>query len=138
MLGGAPRRSPTQRRLATRLSYGRVTIRRRTLSDSGRLVSGEVVPRQAVAVGPRAVARADVLVSLGVRSPTTPMGVGSHVAADPSGLTAVPGVWVAGNLADLSAQVVGAAAAGSRAAGAINADLVTEDVERALVARRAG
>jgi thioredoxin reductase len=100
-----------------------------------RLASGALVPRQAVAVGPRFVARADVLVSLGLEAVEHPMGVGTHVPADPTGQTAVPGVWVAGNVADPVAQIVGAAAAGSRAAAALNADLVAEDVDRAVSAR---
>ena len=38
--------------------------------------------------------------------------IGSYVAADPTGATEVPGVWVAGNVANLMEQVIGAAAAG--------------------------
>jgi thioredoxin reductase len=97
-----------------------------------RLTSGAVVACQAVAVGPRAVARADLLVSLGLATVDHPMGVGSYVDSDPTGLTSVPGVRVAGNVADLMAGLVGAAAGGSLAAMAINADLVTEDVQRAV------
>jgi SAM-dependent methyltransferase len=97
--------------------------------------SGEVVPRQAVAVGPRFAARADVLTSLGLQVSEHPLG--THVAADPSGLTEIPGVWVAGNVTDPTAQVIGAAAAGSRAAAAINADLVQEEVQQAVAVRRA-
>ena len=37
--------------------------------------------------------------------------MGSYTAADPAGRTAVPGVWVAGNATDLSAQVSAASAA---------------------------
>ena len=62
--------------------------------------------------------------------------VGSYVAADPTGATAVPGVWVAGNVADLMAQVIGAAAAGLSAGAAINADLVAEDTRDAVAARK--
>lgn len=101
-----------------------------------RLASGAVVPRQAVVVAPRFVARAGVLVSLGLAVTEHPMGVGSFVAADPTGLTAVPGVWVAGNVADPMAQVVGAAAAGAMAAAMINADLVAEDTRRGVAAYR--
>ncbi len=101
-----------------------------------RLASGTVVPRQAVVVAPRFAARAGVLVSLGLATTEHPMGVGSHVAADATGLTAAPGVWVAGNVADLMAPVVGAAAAGYMAAAAINADLVAEDTRRAVTAYR--
>jgi thioredoxin reductase len=104
-----------------------------------RLRSGEVVPRDAVVVAPRFVARAGVLSSLGLEPVEEEMAgvvVGSVVPADPSGATAVPGVWVAGNVADLRAQVVVAAAAGLTAGAAINADLVAEDTRHAVAARR--
>jgi thioredoxin reductase len=48
----------------------------------------------------------------------------------------VPGVWVAGNVADMSLQVIGAAAAGVRAGAMINADLTTEETRRAVAALR--
>lgn len=48
------------------------------------------------------------------------------------GATDVPGVWVAGNVAQTEAQVVSAAAMGLRAAVAINADLVRDDTDRAV------
>jgi thioredoxin reductase len=57
------------------------------------------------------------------------------VVADPTGLTTVPGVWVAGNAVNPRAQVVTAAGEGSAAAIAINADLVNEDVQNALTRR---
>ena len=50
--------------------------------------------------------------------------VGTQIEADPTGATAVPGVWVAGNLANIQAQVITAAAAGLTAGAAINFDLV--------------
>ena len=75
-----------------------------------RLHSGEVVVAVALAVAPRFVARAEMLTSLGLEPTEHPMGIGSFINADPTGATAVPGVWVAGNVADLMAQVVGAAA----------------------------
>jgi SAM-dependent methyltransferase len=86
-----------------------------------------------------------VLASLGLQ-PTQVQrdghAVGTQVAADPTGQTTVPGVWVAGNVADLRAQVIGSAAAGLAAGAAINADLVAEDaqlaVERARLFSEAG
>lgn len=63
---------------------------------------------------------------------------GSADPAHPSGATAVPGVWVAGNVTDLRAQVVTSAAAGLNAGAMINADLIAEDVRQAVEARRAG
>ncbi|MFE3291677.1 NAD(P)/FAD-dependent oxidoreductase [Rhodococcus sp. NPDC059234] len=99
-----------------------------------RMTSGEIVPREAVVVPPRFTARADVLASLGIEPGEQEMGghvIGSYVAADPTGATAVPGVWVAGNVADPRAQVIVAAAAGLNAAAAINASLIEEEIESA-------
>ncbi|WP_369136975.1 NAD(P)/FAD-dependent oxidoreductase [Modestobacter versicolor] len=103
-----------------------------------RLASGQVVPRAAVVVAPRFTARSAVLESLGVAAVDQEMAghvVGSAVPADPSGATAVPGVWVAGNVTDLRAQVISSAAAGLNAGAMINADLITEDTRRAVAAR---
>jgi thioredoxin reductase (NADPH) len=100
-----------------------------------RLRSGAVMPIQAAVVAPRFTARADVLTSLGLETVEQQVDghvVGTYVPADPMGATAVPGVWVAGNVADLKSQVIAAAAAGLNAAAAINADLITEDTRRAV------
>ncbi|WP_327379626.1 MULTISPECIES: NAD(P)/FAD-dependent oxidoreductase [unclassified Streptomyces] len=104
-----------------------------------RLAGGTVVAREALVVQPRFTARSAVLESLGLAPTEMLMGdhvVGTYIAADPSGATEVPGVWVAGNVANLMEQVVGAAAAGLKAASMINMDLVTEDTRRAVDARR--
>jgi thioredoxin reductase/SAM-dependent methyltransferase len=104
-----------------------------------RLDSGELVPRQAVVAVARATARAGLLTDLGLTPTPLEMAgtvIGEYVAAvDPSGRTAVPGVWVAGNVANLQAQVVPSAAAGLAAAAGINADLVAEDTRRAVEVR---
>jgi thioredoxin reductase/protein-L-isoaspartate O-methyltransferase len=105
-----------------------------------RLADGQVVPRAAVVVAPRFTARSAVLTGLGLEAEPFRMGeavVGSHVPADPRGATAVPGVWVAGNVADPGAQVIGAAAAGLMAGAGINADLVAEDTRAAVDVIRA-
>ncbi|MBA3418026.1 MAG: NAD(P)/FAD-dependent oxidoreductase [Geodermatophilaceae bacterium] len=104
-----------------------------------RLRSGDVIPRQAVVVAPRFTARADVLTTLGLEATEQQVYghvIGSHIAADAAGATAVPGVWVAGNVADLLAQVIGAAAAGLNTGAAINADLIAEDTAHAVAAHR--
>ena len=44
------------------------------------------------------VARSDVFASLGLHLLAHPLGVGEFIPADPTGLTDVPGVWVAGNV----------------------------------------
>jgi thioredoxin reductase len=102
-----------------------------------RLRDGTRVARQALVVTPRFVARARVLAALGLQPTAHPFG-GEFVAgaADAAGLTAVPGVWVAGNVTDLAASVVVAAAGGASAAAAINTGLVAEDTRDAVSARR--
>jgi thioredoxin reductase len=101
-----------------------------------RLADGTVIAREVVAVAPRMVARAGLLESLGLRAVEHPSGAGEHVPADPTGRTEVAGVWVAGNVTDLSAQVGAAAAAGAFAAAQINVDLVTEETDAAVAAYR--
>ncbi|MDI5942806.1 methyltransferase domain-containing protein, partial [Micromonospora sp. DH15] len=104
-----------------------------------RLASGEVVALDAVVVAPRFTARAEVLESLGCKPVDVEFGgpvIGSQVPADPTGATAVPGVWVAGNVADVRAQVVASAAAGLAAGAAVNADLVAEEGRAAVDAYR--
>ncbi|MEK8225242.1 FAD-binding protein [Oerskovia sp. M15] len=103
-----------------------------------RLASGEVVPCSALVVAPRFTARSAVLESLGIE--TTQLMFEECPSAPPCrrprGATSLPGVWVAGNVTDGTAQVVAAAAAGVQAAASINADLIAEEV-RLAVARRA-
>ena len=89
-----------------------------------RLRDGRVVPRSAVVVATRMVARAGFLEDLGLRPVEHPSGAGEHLVADPTGRTEVPGVWAAGNVVELSAQVGASAAAGAMAGAQINADLV--------------
>jgi thioredoxin reductase/SAM-dependent methyltransferase len=104
-----------------------------------RLASGEFVPLDALVVATRMTARGELLESLGLRPVPVEYGgqvIGSRVPADPTGATEVPGVWVAGNVADVSAQVVVSAAAGLRAGAMINADLVAADTRDAVEAYR--
>jgi thioredoxin reductase len=101
-----------------------------------RLADGTVVARTAIVVATRMVARAGFLASLGLRTVPHPAGVGEHVPADPAGRTEVPGVWVAGNVTDPVAQVGPSAAAGANAGAQINADLVAEEIRRAVDAYR--
>jgi thioredoxin reductase len=103
-----------------------------------RLAGGAVVAREVVAVASRMVTRAAFLAPLGLRPVEHPMGFGEYVPCDATGRTDVPGVWVAGNVTDLAAQVGASAAAGAAAAAQINADLIGEDTRRAVDAARAG
>jgi len=99
-----------------------------------RLASGQVIARRAVVVGPRFAARHALLDGLGVTVVEHPFGIGEQVKADPGGLAA-PGVYVAGNVADVTAGVLQSATSGGIAAAVINADLTAEDTALALAAR---
>ena len=105
-----------------------------------RLASGRTVAREVLVVAPRFIARVPPVP--GLVAEEVRMGehvIGSAVPVGPRGATAVPGVWAAGNVADLQAQVIGSAAAGVAAAAAINVDLLAEDARRAVAGiRRAG
>ncbi|HEX4063352.1 MAG TPA: NAD(P)/FAD-dependent oxidoreductase [Streptosporangiaceae bacterium] len=100
-----------------------------------RLSDGTTVGRDVLVVGPQARVRAGFLAALGLRPAEHPAG--EYIPADPVGRTDVPGVWVAGNVTDLSAQVGAAAAAGAMAGAQINADLVAEETRQAVAARQA-
>ncbi len=104
-----------------------------------RLADGTRVSLDALIVAPRMTARAELLAPLGLAPSEVTMGgqvIGTQIEADPSGATSVPGVWVAGNLAAINAQVISAAAAGLTAGAVINADLAAEDAEHAVDAYR--
>jgi thioredoxin reductase len=104
------------------------------------LADGRQIKLDAVVVAPRMHARAEVLAPLGLEPAELWHGdylIGTYIEADPVGATAVPGVWVAGNLANLQAQVMTAAAAGLAAGAAINYDLILEETAQAADKRRA-
>lgn len=101
-----------------------------------RLQDGEVVPRDAVVVSPRLTARAGILADLGLETTELPHGQGEYVESDATGLTAVPGVWVAGNVTNPTAQVLASASDGAMAGAVINADLVAEDTSGAVATYR--
>jgi len=100
---------------------------------------GSLLPLEALVVATRVVANDSVLAGLGLVASAHPMGMGTQVESAAMGATSVPGVWVAGNVADAAAQVVVAAATGVAAGAAINASLIEEDTEAAVrAAREAG
>lgn len=101
-----------------------------------RLESGDVVARDVLVAAPQFVGNSDLLTSLGLE-PEAQLRDGEVFgyavpAVDPTGRTAVPGVWVAGNVTDLSAQVISAAAAGLGAGAMINMDLIEEETAAAV------
>ena len=91
------------------------------------LADGRVVHCVALFVPPRFIPNNDLLVGLGCA-----LNNDGWAITEPNGLTSVPGVWVAGNVANPRAQVITAAGEGSAAAIAINADLVEDDVDVAI------
>jgi thioredoxin reductase len=103
-----------------------------------RLEGGRVIPSQALAVQTQLKARAAFLEDLGLKPVELELnGVvfGTALQADATGATEVPGVWVAGNVADPRAQVITSAAAGLAAAVAVNTDLIAEETRLAVAAR---
>ena len=91
------------------------------------LTDGRIVARDALFVPPRFVPHSALLVSLGCE-----VDADGWPVRDATGHTSVPGVWVAGNVANPRAQVITAAGEGSAAAMAMNAHLVEEDVRDAV------
>ncbi|GAA2308906.1 NAD(P)/FAD-dependent oxidoreductase [Glycomyces scopariae] len=107
-------------------------------ADGARMADGRLVPREAFAIATRMEARAGFLADLGLEVADHPSGAGTHVPADAFGKTAVPGVWAAGNVTDLMAQVGPAAVAGAMAGALINADLTEEETAAAVALHRLG
>jgi thioredoxin reductase len=94
------------------------------------LADGQVVPRAAVFIRPGNQPNDDgLLARLGCR-----LDDAGFPVVGGTGRTSASGVWAAGNAVNPRAQVITSAGDGSAAAMAINADLVTEDVARAMEA----
>jgi thioredoxin reductase len=94
---------------------------------------GTTVARDVLFVPPRFVPNNDLLIGLGCEIDETGWAV-----KDGTGQTTVPGVWIAGNVANPRAQVITAAGEGSATAIAINADLVDQDIRNAVRAFNSG
>jgi thioredoxin reductase len=103
-----------------------------------RLADGQVVPRRVLAVATTMLARSDGLDGLRLPMEELPGGMGCRFATGVAGTTEVPGVWVAGNATDLTAQVGASAAAGALAGARMNADLAIADTSAALAAAQSG
>ncbi|GAA2160163.1 NAD(P)/FAD-dependent oxidoreductase [Pedococcus bigeumensis] len=91
------------------------------------MADGRIIPRQAVFVPPRFVPNHTLLTGVGCE-----LDEQGWVVTGANGTTSVPGLWVAGNVANPRAQVITAAGEGSAAAIAINAALVADDVRAAV------
>jgi thioredoxin reductase len=96
-----------------------------------RLHDGAEIPTDTVFVRPRAVPNDGMLRDLGAE---TAPGIDDQewVVVDPTGRTSLPGVWAAGNVVTPAATVPVAAAAGSTAGAALNADLVADEIRFAI------
>jgi thioredoxin reductase len=93
-------------------------------------VDGRVVPVGVVFTGPTPRPRDALLRSLGAASTDGPLG--SWVDIDEDGRTSVPGVWAVGNVVNVRANVSVSLGLGSLVAGALNADLVADDIAQTL------
>ncbi|ROP77476.1 thioredoxin reductase [Frigoribacterium sp. PhB107] len=120
-----------------------VTGRVRSLRIEGDALTGvvvdeaPVVPVDALAVAAAVRPNGDLLEPLGLVHEPHPMGLGTVIASDPlTGATTVPGLYLAGNVADARMQVITAAASGVGVAVSVNMDLITEDTDLAVAERR--
>ncbi|AWB88094.1 NAD(P)/FAD-dependent oxidoreductase [Mycetocola zhujimingii] len=142
-LHGAPR--PSDEETEQLLARGITLVEGRVESLEGpgdqltsvRLEDGSTHQVDALVVAPVFTARTDLPAQLGVRLAPHPMGMGMQIETDAMGATSVPGVWAAGNVADLAGQVVTSADEGLRAVVSLNVDLVAEDTRDAVLAHRA-
>ena len=93
-------------------------------------VDALVVPVGVVFTGPTPRPRDALLRSLGAATTDGPLG--SWVEIDADGRTSVPGVWAVGNVVNVRANVSVSLGLGSLVAGALNADLVADDIAQAI------
>ncbi|WP_416417999.1 NAD(P)/FAD-dependent oxidoreductase [Paenarthrobacter aromaticivorans] len=102
-----------------------------------RLADGQVVASRILAVLAQLQIRAQGLEGLHLPEQDLP-NKGRSFASGTAGITEVPGVWVAGNATDLTAQVGASAAAGALAGADINRMLAIADTDAALHAAGPG
>jgi thioredoxin reductase len=95
------------------------------------LAGQEPIGADAVVAGPRFRVRAEPFAALGLRPAAHPSGLGDFLETDATGMTAVPGLYAAGNATDPGQQVLQAAADGSRAGAMISFSLADDDIEAA-------
>jgi thioredoxin reductase len=103
-----------------------------------RLADGTLVARRVLTVVTEMQARTEGLDGLKLPMEDLPDNMGRRFASGMAGTTDVPGVWVAGNATDLTAQVGASAAAGALAGSHINALLATADTDAALTVAEGG
>ena len=95
-----------------------------------RLADGTVHERDGAFITPRPLPNDQLLRALGCTVASSSVYQGfDFIEAGPSGETSVPGVYAVGNAADISAQLIQAAAAGAKAGQHIASDLLQDDIE---------
>lgn len=99
-----------------------------------RLADGTTVARQALVVAPEVDVTDPVLEALGLAQSDE---IRTGYVHDAVGATSVPGLWIAGNVAEPFATVVMASAAGMTVASAVTADILAERVRLAVAAASA-
>lgn len=99
------------------------------------LEDGKEFVVDAVTVAPRFMARAELYEQLGGTLTEHPLG--KFIETGQMGRTDIAGVWAAGNVSDLGAMISVSSGAGMQAGAAINADLVAEDANAAVLSRAA-
>ena len=105
-----------------------------------RLASGAVVPLRNLVVAAPAVAHSTLLSDLGVEVADFALGdfvFGAYAVAEPTGATSVPGLYTAGNVSSIQAQVSTSAAGGLLTGAFVNAQLIEEEAAHAVAERRA-
>ena len=90
------------------------------------------VEAEVVVAGSRFRARGEPFAPLGIRLAPHPDGAGDVLETDPSGATAVPGLYAAGRVTDPAQQALQAAAEGSRVGLAISRSLASDDLRVAV------
>ncbi|HEV2796633.1 MAG TPA: bifunctional NAD(P)/FAD-dependent oxidoreductase/class I SAM-dependent methyltransferase [Nocardioides sp.] len=106
-----------------------------------RLADGSVLERDAIVVASQPHVRADYLGPLGIEpKPFEMNGIafGSVIDVEPTGATAVPGIFAAGNATDIAMILIASAAHGVRVGAWVNAELANADAARAVRERRDG
>ena len=99
------------------------------------LADGTIHPVQALTTQSWLVARAAFLSTLGLVPVTSDFG--ELLECDANGASTVPGVWVAGNVTNMSATVPASAVAGAWVAMMTNMDMMAEEVADAVATHEA-
>ena len=109
-------------------------------SEAGRLtgvrIDGRHHASEALVVGPKFRARAELAKQLGLVPVEHPAGIGEYFESDPDDSTVVPGVWLAGNVRNPMGQVGLSMAEGVLAGASVNNSLMLEDVADAVASAK--